>query len=190
MRNNKKVIYNAGSMFNEAQIQTRLNEGKILRKQFKNMIIENPIDFDFNEPDSSPTMKQIFSYDFQALTDADYLIFEIDSDDSGTNVEYGLAVEQAIKNKEKYLFVVISNQLFHRGIKKYEIPGFGLNEMITGSFYYEPLDNGDVPQLIVCDSHATAVKAIEAIESGKTQNYREKFDIKNAYKNKKYYNGF
>jgi hypothetical protein len=43
-----KQIYNAGSMFNEGQVNQRKLEGKNLRAAFPNFIISNPIDFDTN----------------------------------------------------------------------------------------------------------------------------------------------
>jgi hypothetical protein len=105
-------------------------------------------------------------------------------------MEFGLMVEQALHNPNKYLFVVISDFRFKQGLLKGEIPGFGLNEMISGAFYYQPLNQGPVPQLIVCENHETARAAIQAIENGDTQDYQKRFDIKNIYHNDDLYHGF
>jgi hypothetical protein len=94
-------------------------------------------------------------------------------------VEFGLSLEQAKRNPEKYLFAVISDFRFKQGTVKGEIPGFGLNEMITGSFYDDDLDAGPVPRLIVCESHQKAREAVKAIETNDLKNYRQRFDIKN-----------
>ncbi|WP_027063489.1 nucleoside 2-deoxyribosyltransferase [Mesoplasma seiffertii] len=189
MRNNQKVIYNAGSMFTEAQWDARKAEGAALKEMFPDFWIGNPVDFDTNQTER-PTNKAIFEMDFEGLTDADYVILEIDGWDSGTHMEFGLVVQQAIANKQKYLFPIISDFRFKQGILRGEIPGLGINEMITGAFYYDALNQGEVPQLIVCDSHKTAREAIKAIETGDTKNYRERFDIKDLYAEDSIYHGF
>lgn len=191
MKNNKKVIYNAGSMFTEAQWNARKYEGNILRKIFPNFFIKNPVDFEINKF-KRPKNKKIFEVDYSSLTEADYVILELDGWDSGTYMEFGLVVEQAINNKNKYLFPIISDFRLKQGILKGEYPGFGLNEMITGALYYEILNNGEVPQITLCNSHELACNAISSIESKKTENYRKKYDIKNIFKEKEHdlYHGF
>ncbi|ATZ18395.1 hypothetical protein ESOMN_v1c00090 [Williamsoniiplasma somnilux] len=189
MKNGKKMIYNAGSMFTEAQWNTRKIEGAALKEMFPNMIVGNPVDFDTNQSDR-PTNEQIFDLDYAELTNADYVIFEIDGWDSGTHMEFGLLWEQARHNPQKHLFAIISDFRFKQGILKGEIPGFGLNEMISGSFYSKHLNKGEVPQLIVCDSHKTAREAIQAIETGDTKNFRQRFDIKEIYHEESLYHGF
>lgn len=189
MKNGKKYIYNAGSMFTEAQWKTRKIEGDELRKLFPDFLVGNPVDFDTNGTER-PTNKAIFEFDYEGLTAADFVIFEIDGWDSGTHMEFGLMVEQAMHNKNKYLFPIISDFRVKQGILKGEYPGFGINEMITGAFYTDKLDKGDVPQLTLCDSHETARKAIRAILDGDTKNYRKRFDIKEMYKDDSMYHGF
>ncbi|WP_338983908.1 nucleoside 2-deoxyribosyltransferase [Spiroplasma endosymbiont of Othius punctulatus] len=181
MRNNKKYIYNAGSMFNEAQQTARKNEGNELRKMFPSFIIDNPIDTDEFKHER-PTNKKIFEVDYNGVRDADFVIFELDSNDSGTHMEFGLAVEQAINNKDKYLFAIVSDFRFKSGSFGNEIPGFGLNEMFSGAFFYEQLVKGEVPQIIVCDSHKSAREAIKAIVNNDTKDYLKRFDIKNIWK--------
>ncbi|WP_026389467.1 nucleoside 2-deoxyribosyltransferase [[Acholeplasma] multilocale] len=189
MRNGQKVIYNAGSMFTEAQWNTRKLEGAALREMFPEMVIGNPVDFDTNQTER-PTNAAIFAMDYKELTEADYIIFEIDGWDSGTHVEFGLLLEQAMHNPNKYLLPIISDFRFKQGLLKGEIPGLGLNEMITGAFYAEKLNLGDVPQLTVVDSHESARNAIKAIETGDTKNFRQRFDIKEMYQNDGVYHGF
>ncbi|WP_342259097.1 hypothetical protein [Spiroplasma endosymbiont of Dioctria linearis] len=189
MKNNQKIIYNAGSLFTNAQCKTRKEEGDILRKMFPELLVENPADIDINSI-GRPSNKIIFEMGISDLKDADYVILEIDGWDSGTYMEFGLLVQQAIDNKQKYLLPVISDFRFKLGILRGEIPGFSLNEMISGAFYYDKLNQGDVPQMIVCDSHESACKAIKAIESGDTKNFKERFDIKNLYLNDSVYHGF
>ncbi|WP_338956071.1 nucleoside 2-deoxyribosyltransferase [Spiroplasma endosymbiont of Polydrusus cervinus] len=189
MKDNRKVIYNAGSMFTEAQWNTRKQEGDLLREMFPDFVISNPVDFETNQT-VRPTNKAIFELDYAELTDADYVIFELDGWDSGTHMEFGLMVEQGLHNKKKYLFPVISDFRLQQGILKGECPGFGLNEMITGALYFEPLNSGDIPQITLCVSHKMACEAIKAIEMGEIADYREKYDIKDIFKEDKLYNGF
>jgi len=177
----QKMIYNAGSMFTEAQWNTRKHEGEELRKLLPDLIIKNPVDFDTNQS-KRPTNQAIFDLDYKELTEANYIIFEIDGWDSGTQMEYGLAVEQAKHNKDKYLFPVISDFRYKQGLLKGELPGFGLNEMITGSFHDQTLNAGDVPQLIVCESHQKAREAIKALETNDLKDYRQRFDSKELYR--------
>lgn len=189
MQDNKKVIYNAGSMFTEAQWNTRKAEGERLRAMFPNFIIGNPVDFETNQA-VRPTNKAIFDLDYDGLTAADYVIFELDGWDAGTHMEFGLMVEQAMHNNKKYLFPIISDFRLQQGILKGECPGFGLNEMLTGALYYEKLNQGVIPQITLCNSHAMACAAIKAIESGDETNYRQKYDIKEVFKDDKLYHGF
>lgn len=186
----QKIIYNAGSMFNEAQWAYRKKEGAELRKLFPNHSIKNPVDFDTNQG-TAPTNKEIFEMDYRSFKDADYVIFELDGWDSGTHMEFGLAVEMAKNDPNKRLFPVISDFRYKQGLIKGEIIGFGLNEMITGAFYDDDLDQGEVPRLVVCDSHETARRAIKAFEDGDVENYRARFDIKNLYRESdSVYHGF
>lgn len=183
------TLYNAGSMFTEAQWKTRKIEGTALRKLFPDFEILNPVDFDTNQTER-PTNLDIFVTDYKGLSKSKYVILEIDGWDSGTHMEYGLVFQQAVQDSEKYLFCVMSDFRVPQGILKGEIPGFGINEMISGSFFYGPLNKGDVPQLIVCSSHEKAREAIHAIETGNTKNYRERFDTKFFYTRNESYHGF
>jgi hypothetical protein len=45
---------------------------------FPEMVVGNPVDFETNQT-QRPTNEAIFVMDYQGLTDADYVIFEIDS---------------------------------------------------------------------------------------------------------------
>lgn len=138
------------------------------------------MDFDTNQG-TAPTNKEIFELDYHGFKEAEYVIFELDSWDAGTYMEFGLAVEMAKNDPKKHLFPIISDFRYKQGVIKGEIIGFGLNEMITGAFYDEDLDAGDVPRLVVCDSHESARQAIKALEDGDVENYRSRFDIKRLY---------
>ncbi|AHB36042.1 nucleoside 2-deoxyribosyltransferase [Spiroplasma apis] len=175
------VIYNAGSMFTEAQWNQRKMEGKKLREMFPSFEIHNPVDFDSNQVER-PTNTFIFEQDYNGLTDSKFVIFEIDGWDSGTHMEFGLMVEQAINNPNKYLLPIVSDFRVKQGILEGEFPGFGINEMFSGAFHYEKLNKGDVPQMIVCESHEKAREAIKAICDNDTKNFRDRFDIKDIYK--------
>ena len=186
----KKIIYNAGSMFNEAQWDQRKKEGAALRELFPDYEIKNPVDFDTNQG-TAPTNQAIFALDYAGLKAAEYVILEIDGWDSGTHMEFGLVVEMAKNNPNKRLYPIISDFRYKQGIIKGEIVGFGLNEMITGAFYDEDLDSGDVPQLTLCASHQSAREAIKAFETGDVKDYRQRFDLKNLYHDSEsVYHGF
>lgn len=176
-------------MFTEAQWNTRKLEGEALRKLFPDFEVLNPVDFDTNQA-VRPTNLDIFEKDYEGLSKSKYVIIEIDGWDSGTHMEYGLMFEQALHNSNKYLFCVMSDFRVPQGLLKGEIPGFGINEMISGSFFYPPLNQGEVPQLIVCSSHAKAREAIKAIEDGQTQDYCQRFDKKFLYTRDDMYHGF
>ncbi|ATG97703.1 nucleoside 2-deoxyribosyltransferase [Mesoplasma lactucae] len=176
-----KIIYNAGSMFNEAQWDARKREGEELRKMFPDYTIKNPVDFDTNQG-TAPTNEEIFALDYKGIKESDIVILEMDGWDSGTHMEFGLVVEMAKNDPSKLVFPIISDFRYKQGVIHGEIVGFGLNEMITGAFYDKDLNKGDVPQLTVVDSHKSAREAIKAILTGDTKNYRERFDIKDLYK--------
>ncbi|WP_339022829.1 hypothetical protein [Spiroplasma endosymbiont of Crioceris asparagi] len=188
MRDNKKVIYNAGSMFTSAQWDARKREGEKLKKVFPNFWIGNPVDFDTNQTER-PTNQAIFKMDYDGLNDADYVILEIDSWDSGTEMEFGLVFQQALTNKNKVLIPVISDFRFKQGILNGEIPGFQLNAMITGAFEYDQVNDPKNPQMFLCGTHDDAIEVIKLLEANKPEE-AFKFDIKDTYKNESLYIGF
>lgn len=61
-------IYVAGSLFNEAEVAQRKLEGELLKENFPELDIFNPIDQPFNENKQSlPTPISIFEGDTKAV---------------------------------------------------------------------------------------------------------------------------
>ena len=64
-------VYVAGSLFNEAEVAQRKAEGVMLRREFPELDIFNPIDQPFNENKQSlPTPEMIYEGDTQAVQSA------------------------------------------------------------------------------------------------------------------------
>ena len=65
-------LYLAGSLFNEADVNQRKLEGRILRERFPPLDIFNPIDQPFNEDKQTlPTSIEIFEGDTQAVEESE-----------------------------------------------------------------------------------------------------------------------
>ena len=68
-------VYVAGSLFNEAEVAQRKAEGVMLRREFPELDIFNPIDQPFNENKQSlPTPEMIYEGDTQAVEACDIFI--------------------------------------------------------------------------------------------------------------------
>lgn len=122
-------IYVAGSLFNEAEVAQRKKEGIILRKEFPNAKIFNPIDQPFNEDKKSnlPTPIEIFEGDTNAVLNSDIFLADITNDDPGVLVELGIAIQ----NKTKHI-ICINSDIRLKGSNKYEIPPYSMNHYVLG----------------------------------------------------------
>ncbi|AXK50742.1 nucleoside 2-deoxyribosyltransferase [Spiroplasma alleghenense] len=156
-----KKIYNAGSMFNEAQINQRKIEGVNLRKELKGFDIANPIDFDSNLGlGVCPTPKVIWEADYEQLQKAEYVIFELDSLDHGMISEFGIAVEMAkSSHPNKYLIVVISDFRYYQKGSTTQISEFAINHFVFGQLFDQQLN--DENRIIQVASHNEAIQAIK-----------------------------
>ncbi|WP_311487843.1 nucleoside 2-deoxyribosyltransferase [uncultured Helcococcus sp.] len=125
-------LYLAGSLFNEAEVAQRKLEGKLLRENFPNLEIFNPIDQPFNENKSSlPTPEDIFVGDMNAVKECDIFFADVSNPlDGGVFMELGLAVEL---NKK---IVAIHSDIRLATANKYEIPTVGMNHYVLGGIYY------------------------------------------------------
>lgn len=122
-------IYVAGSLFNEAEVAQRKKEGIILRKEFHNIKIFNPIDQPFNEnkKDKLPSPIEIFEGDTNAILKSNIFIADVTNNDPGVLVELGIAIQ----NKTKYI-ICINSDIRLKGSNKYDIPPYSMNHYVLG----------------------------------------------------------
>lgn len=124
--NNMKV-YLAGALFNEAEVEQRKKEGRILRENFPNLDIFNPIDQPFNENKQSlPTPEEIYTNDANAVKNCDIAIFDLTNEDAGVMVELGLAIAYG------KIIIGINSDIRLKSSNKYDIPTYGMNHFVLG----------------------------------------------------------
>ncbi|AUF83827.1 hypothetical protein CXP39_03475 [Mesoplasma syrphidae] len=157
-----KQIYNAGSMFNEAQVNQRRLEGKKLREAFPNFVISNPIDFDTNLG-NCPTPLEIWDADYKCVQDSQYIIFELDSLDHGMIMEFAIAIEQAkATQNEKVLIPVISDFRYHQKSSTKQLNEFSINHFVFGAIFDTQLNSEN--RLWLAKSHSEAIEMIKNYE--------------------------
>ena len=121
-------LYLAGSLFNEAEVAQRKLEGQLLRANFPELDIFNPIDQPFNEDKSSlPTPIAIFDGDTNAVRECDIFIADLTNDDPGVMVELGIAIECGNK-----IIIGINSDIRLADASKYDIPTYGMNHYVLG----------------------------------------------------------
>ncbi len=122
-------LYLAGALFNEAEVNQRKLEGKLLRKNFPNIEIFNPIDQPFNDDKQSlPTPIDIFNGDTKAVEEADIFIADLSNEDAGVMVELGIAMYTNTK-----LIIGINSDIRLASANKYEIPSYSMNHYVLGA---------------------------------------------------------
>ena len=132
-------IYNAGPLFSSAEQTQRKSEGKMLGEYFKKHEIEqslifNPIDLPHNDG-TARTNYEIFINDYNLMEKANVFIFDVAEYDSGTMFELGYAIGRAKKlGNVLRIYPVISDFRAQLRPSGDAIPGWGVNEMLTGSF--------------------------------------------------------
>ena len=96
-------IYNAGPLFTEADINQRHLEGekfnKVLKENNQEYFLANPIDLPFDNS-RILTSKEIFEGDYKHVNKANVFFFELASNDAGTYVELGNAIEKLMSGKK------------------------------------------------------------------------------------------
>lgn len=129
-------IYLAGALFNEAEVNQRLKEGKILREKFGNKLeIFNPIEQPFNEDKQTlPTPEDIFNGDTKAVKECDIFLADITNEDAGVMVELGIAITL---NKK---IIAVNSDIRLKSSNKYEIPSYAMNHYVLGGI----LENGSL----------------------------------------------
>lgn len=122
-------LYLAGSLFNEAEIKQRKLEGVILRENFPNLDIFNPIDQPFNDnKESLPTPIDIFDGDTKAVEECDIFVADLTNEDAGVMVELGIAIYTNTK-----LIIGINSDMRIPTSNKYDIPTYGMNHYVLGA---------------------------------------------------------
>ncbi len=148
-------IYNAGPLFSQADIAQRKKEGAILSELGKNQtdyFVANPIDlpFDFNE---KLTSVAIFGKDASHIDQANCFFFECATGDTGTMVEFGMAIEKYRTGKDIKIYPVFSDLRLPRNqASGLECP-VGFNSFLVGACTYN-----NIP---IYDSFESALEAFK-----------------------------
>lgn len=122
-------LYVAGSLFNEAEVAQRKLEGKILRDNFPDLEIFNPIDQPFNENKQTlPTPIDIFEGDTKAVEECDIFLADLTNEDPGVMVELGIAIYTDTK-----LIIGINSDIRMQSSNQYEIPSYAMNHFVLGA---------------------------------------------------------
>lgn len=125
---NCKKIYLAGPLFSTADLTQRKLEGKMLRDKFNDRIdLYNPIDQPMNDKaKNDPTPNEIFINDYNKVIDADIFICDITTEDPGTFVELGIAIQS---NKT---IIAVNSDIRLKTANRYDIPTYGMNHFVLG----------------------------------------------------------
>ncbi len=122
-------LYLAGSLFNEAEVNQRKLEGRILRERFPQLDIFNPIDQPFNEnKESLPSSIEIFEGDARAVESCDIFICDLTNEDPGVMTELGMAIYTDTK-----IIIGINSDIRLKSANKYDIPTYGMNHFVLGA---------------------------------------------------------
>lgn len=122
-------VYVAGSLFNEAEVAQRKKEGEILRREFPQLDIFNPIDQPFNENKQSlPTPQEIYDGDTKAVEECDVFIADLTNEDAGVMVELGIAIKTNTK-----IIIGINSDIRLQSANKYDVPTYGMNHYALGA---------------------------------------------------------
>ena len=111
----KLQVYLAGPLFTKSEMKQRLNDEKILKENFKNLDIFNPINLNKKEQIDNENLKDLsdtffYEKDEQEIYDSDIMIADIDNNDPGTLVELGMFIQlKRMYNRPRKLFILYSN---------------------------------------------------------------------------------
>jgi nucleoside 2-deoxyribosyltransferase len=128
-------IYIAGPLFSQADIAQRKKEGAILTELGKHLddyFVANPIDlpFDFTQ---ELTSVAIFGKDASHIDQANCFFFELATGDTGTMVEFGMAIEKFRQGKDIKIYPVFSDLRLPRNqASGIECP-IGFNSFVVGA---------------------------------------------------------
>ena len=128
-------IYLAGPLFKEAEINQRRLEGKKLKEVLDSKSVEyflaNPIDLPLDNT-KVLTSAAVFKEDYYHVNQANVFFFELASEDSGTMVELGNAIEKYMQGQALKIYPVIADlRLPRNNPSGVECP-FGINSYVVG----------------------------------------------------------
>ena len=122
-------VYIAGSLFNEAEAAQRKKEGAVLRREFPQLEIFNPIDQPFNENKQSlPTPEMIYEGDTKAVEECDIFIADLTNEDAGVMVELGIAIKTNTS-----IIIGINSDIRLCSANRYDVPTIGMNHYVLGA---------------------------------------------------------
>lgn len=163
----KNGVYNAGALFNQAEQKQRIEEGKILRQVFKNQLtIYNPIDSGINQQEEL-TNKKIFEHDYRMIDDSKYFIFDMDSRDDGTFIEFGIAIHKAFRDPNIHIICNYSDFRIKGEYIKGNWPSYSMNAFVHGACFYEPLIKSTPRQIYITNGFEDSVELLKLLVSGK-----------------------
>lgn len=122
-------LYLAGALFNEADVNQRKLEGRILRERFPQLDIFNPIDQPFNDDkESLPSPIEIYEGDTKAVEECDIFICDVSKEDSGVAAELGIAIYTDTK-----IIIGINSDIRLSSANAYDVPTVGMNHYVLGA---------------------------------------------------------
>lgn len=126
----KKIkVYLGGALFNEAEINQRKKEAKLIREKLGDKVeLYNPIEAPFNEnkDKSKPSPVDIFYGDYNELKDSDFIICDITREDPGLMAELGIAYQLNIP------ILAVDSDIRRSTANMYDIPSYSLNHFVLG----------------------------------------------------------
>lgn len=140
--------YLAGSLFNKAEVNERLREGKLLKEKFPEETWYNPIEAPINDKNKLPTALDVFKGDYAEVLASDVMICDLTNNDCGVAMEMGiaLALNEAYKifqeevektsldeDQKEALF----EKMAEKGIKKHEILAHNSDIRLATSGQYD-----------------------------------------------------
>lgn len=131
---NMIYIYNAGPLFSEADINQRLVEGELLRDVLKGRehFIANPIELPFDNTKVLAS-HDIFKVDATHVDLANVFFFELATGDTGTMVEFGMAIEKLRNNKNIKIYPIFSDLRIQRNAATGTESPVGFNSFVVGA---------------------------------------------------------
>ncbi len=100
-----KKGYIAGKLFKQGDIGQRIYEGHLVGKELPHINFYNPIANDeINDKNNLPTAEEVYDGDTDRVIESEYILAELDDEDSGTMFELGVCNGiEIMRDKVKYL---------------------------------------------------------------------------------------
>ena len=128
-------VYNVGPLFTEAEKKQRQYEGRKISELLRN----NFIDFELSNPIDMPTSNQrdvtsseIYQADYERLSKADVVFFDLSNEDSGSCVALGIIMEKKLQGKKISVYPIIHDIRLSRNGQSGLESSCGFNSMVVG----------------------------------------------------------